>query len=265
MMVMGVDVTVQVIPELQRRMRTGIWQLLPKEKTEHSIRPVSSALFRYQYDSFKADRVQTLRAHWSICSSHGTPWQFNWRSFWCYEDLTKVRERFYWNSVRSDAEKCCGTCDLCAVRKGPENAQEEDCSCIMSSVHETTGYTPIPDVFERDLRLPADLLFSWPLDAPLAPEEYIRETQAWIEKCIIWLGERIGMASEKMKTRHDAKQLDTTSTKATKCGLWNRNVAKDSLKAVDQLGRSLHSLKRQNDLLVWIQKSPLKTEGNTLQ
>ncbi|GFX32073.1 uncharacterized protein TNCV_4099221 [Trichonephila clavipes] len=29
------------------------------------IRPVSSALFSYRYDSFKADRVQTLRAHWS--------------------------------------------------------------------------------------------------------------------------------------------------------------------------------------------------------
>ncbi|GFT96747.1 hypothetical protein TNCV_1159301 [Trichonephila clavipes] len=43
----------------------------------------------------------------------------NWRSFWCYEDLSKVRERFYWNNVRSDEEKCCGTCDLCAARKGP--------------------------------------------------------------------------------------------------------------------------------------------------
>ncbi|GFW18488.1 HTH_Tnp_Tc3_2 domain-containing protein [Trichonephila clavipes] len=35
------------------------------KQTEHSIRPVSSALFNYQYDSLKADRVQTLRAHWS--------------------------------------------------------------------------------------------------------------------------------------------------------------------------------------------------------
>ncbi|GFU25152.1 uncharacterized protein TNCV_3360631 [Trichonephila clavipes] len=31
-------------------------------------RQLSSALFSYRYDSFKADRVQTLRAHWSICS-----------------------------------------------------------------------------------------------------------------------------------------------------------------------------------------------------
>ncbi|GFU92008.1 transposable element Tcb1 transposase [Trichonephila clavipes] len=36
-----------------------------KKQTEHSIRPVSSALFNYRYDSLKADRVQTLRAHWS--------------------------------------------------------------------------------------------------------------------------------------------------------------------------------------------------------
>ncbi|GFW97182.1 uncharacterized protein TNCV_631871 [Trichonephila clavipes] len=39
-----------------------------KKQTEHSIRPVSSALFSYRYESFKADRVQTLRAHWYICS-----------------------------------------------------------------------------------------------------------------------------------------------------------------------------------------------------
>ncbi|GFU13996.1 uncharacterized protein TNCV_4050841 [Trichonephila clavipes] len=69
MMVMRVDVTAQDAPELQRRIRTGIFgQLLPKKQTEHSIRPVSSARFSYRYDSFKADLVQTLRAHWSICS-----------------------------------------------------------------------------------------------------------------------------------------------------------------------------------------------------
>ncbi|GFW28634.1 uncharacterized protein TNCV_2317821 [Trichonephila clavipes] len=44
MMVMGVDVTAQVTPELQRRMRTGIWQLLPKETdgAQHQTCLVSS-------------------------------------------------------------------------------------------------------------------------------------------------------------------------------------------------------------------------------
>ncbi|GFS54950.1 uncharacterized protein TNCV_3576511 [Trichonephila clavipes] len=69
MMVMLVDVIAQVAPELQIRMKTGIFgSYFQKKQTEHSIRPVSSALFSYRYDSFKADRVQTLRAHWSICS-----------------------------------------------------------------------------------------------------------------------------------------------------------------------------------------------------
>ncbi|GFY23005.1 uncharacterized protein TNCV_2182661 [Trichonephila clavipes] len=44
MMVMLVDVTAQVAPELQRRMTTGIWQLLPKEKdgAQHQTCLVSS-------------------------------------------------------------------------------------------------------------------------------------------------------------------------------------------------------------------------------
>ncbi|GBM01228.1 hypothetical protein AVEN_253624-1 [Araneus ventricosus] len=44
MMVMRVDVTAQVAPELQRRMRTGIWQLLPKETdgAQHQTCLVSS-------------------------------------------------------------------------------------------------------------------------------------------------------------------------------------------------------------------------------
>ncbi|GFV31846.1 uncharacterized protein TNCV_2087491 [Trichonephila clavipes] len=67
-MVMCVDVTAQVTPELQRRMRSGIWHYCLKKQKEHSIRPVSSALFSYRYNSFKVDRLQTLRAHWSICS-----------------------------------------------------------------------------------------------------------------------------------------------------------------------------------------------------
>ncbi|GFS51453.1 retrovirus-related Pol polyprotein from transposon 412 [Trichonephila clavipes] len=35
------------------------------------------------------------------------------------ETKKKVRERFYWNSVRSDVEQWCHTCDSCAARQGP--------------------------------------------------------------------------------------------------------------------------------------------------
>ncbi|GFU08047.1 retrovirus-related Pol polyprotein from transposon 412 [Trichonephila clavipes] len=74
-----------------------------------------------------------------------------------------------------------------------------------SAVHETTGYSPSQMLFGRDLRLPADLLFSRPPDAPLAPEEYIEKLQARMEVMHHLARERIGMASEKMKTRYDAR------------------------------------------------------------
>ncbi|GFW50306.1 retrovirus-related Pol polyprotein from transposon 412 [Trichonephila clavipes] len=44
-----------------------------------------------------------------------------------------------------------------------------------SAVHETTGYSPSQMLLGRDLRLPADILFSRPPDAPLATEEYVEK------------------------------------------------------------------------------------------
>ncbi|GFY11052.1 HTH_Tnp_Tc3_2 domain-containing protein [Trichonephila clavipes] len=44
-------------------MRTGIWQLLPKETDEAQHQTCLISSLHYRYDSFKADRVQTLRSH----------------------------------------------------------------------------------------------------------------------------------------------------------------------------------------------------------
>ncbi|GFW67791.1 retrovirus-related Pol polyprotein from transposon 412 [Trichonephila clavipes] len=60
-------------------------------------------------------------------------------------------------------------------------------------------------LFGRDIRLPTDLLFSWPPDALLAPEEYIEKLQARMEEMHRLARERISMASMKMKTRYDAR------------------------------------------------------------
>ncbi|GFU59985.1 retrovirus-related Pol polyprotein from transposon 412 [Trichonephila clavipes] len=115
-----------------------------------------------------------------------------------------------------------------------------------SAVHETTGYSPSQMLFGRDLRLPADLLFSRPPDAPLAPEEYIEKLEARMEEMHHLARERIGMASEKMKTRYDARATGHDFHEGDKVWLWNPKHRKGlSLsKAADQLRRSLHSPKK---------------------
>ncbi|GFW40159.1 retrovirus-related Pol polyprotein from transposon 412 [Trichonephila clavipes] len=74
-----------------------------------------------------------------------------------------------------------------------------------SAVHETTGNSSSQMLFGRDLRLPADILFSRHPDTPLAPEEYIEKLHARMEKMHHLARKRIGMAFEKMKTRYDAR------------------------------------------------------------
>ncbi|GFX02201.1 retrovirus-related Pol polyprotein from transposon 412 [Trichonephila clavipes] len=100
-----------------------------------------------------------------------------------------------------------------------------------SAVYETIGYSPSQMLFGLDLRLPADLLFSRPPGAPLAPEEYIEKLQARMEEMHQLARERTAMVSEKMKTRYDARATRHYLTKATKCGYGIRNFVKDSLRS----------------------------------
>ncbi|KAF8797284.1 hypothetical protein HNY73_001567 [Argiope bruennichi] len=124
-----------------------------------------------------------------------------------------------------------------------------------SSVHETTGYSPSQMLFGLHLRLPADLLFSRPPDAPLPPEEYVENLRTRMGEVHHLARDRIGMASEKMKTRYDDRATDTISTKETKCGYGIRNVTKDFLRRCRPTGRVLIPvLKRLNDVVIRIQK-----------
>ncbi|GFU52671.1 hypothetical protein TNCV_3893301 [Trichonephila clavipes] len=82
-----------------------------------------------------------------------------------------------------------------------------------------------------------DLLFRVPPDSPLAPEEYIEMLQEWMEKMHHVARERIGMDSEKMKTRYDARATRNDCHEGDKWGYGIRNVAKDSLRSCRPTGK----------------------------
>ncbi|GFT34737.1 retrovirus-related Pol polyprotein from transposon 412 [Trichonephila clavipes] len=89
------------------------------------------------YQKWESDDGKTLR--WQLIlpktrvstalnELHGSP---TGGHFGVMKTLQKVRERFYWNNVRSGVENCRRICDPCAARNVPGDALEQDCSCIM--------------------------------------------------------------------------------------------------------------------------------------
>ncbi|GFU29204.1 retrovirus-related Pol polyprotein from transposon 412 [Trichonephila clavipes] len=103
------------------------------------------------------------------------------------------------------------------------------CEILAIDITRTTALHPQSDgmmLFGRDLRLPADLLFSWPPDTPLEPEEYIEKLQARMEEMHHLARERIGMASEKMKTPYDARATGHDFREGDKVGLRNPKCRK---------------------------------------
>ncbi|GFV68415.1 retrovirus-related Pol polyprotein from transposon 412 [Trichonephila clavipes] len=74
---------------------------------------------KWESDDGKTFRWQLIlpktRVSTVLKELHGSP---TGGHFGVMKTLQKIRERFYWNNVRSDVEKCCGACYPCAARKG---------------------------------------------------------------------------------------------------------------------------------------------------
>ncbi|GFT38012.1 retrovirus-related Pol polyprotein from transposon 412 [Trichonephila clavipes] len=116
-----------------------------------------------------------------------------------------------------------------------------------SAVHETIGYSPSQMLFGRDVSLPADLLFSRPPDAPLEPEERIDKLQAWMEEMHHLARERIGMASEKMMTRYDARATKHDFHEVDKVWLWNPKRRKYSLRSCRPTGKVTYTILKKSE------------------
>ncbi|GFX15549.1 retrovirus-related Pol polyprotein from transposon 412 [Trichonephila clavipes] len=91
---------------------------------------------------------------------------------------------------------------------------------------------------------------------PLAPEEYIEKLQARMEKMHHLARERIGMASEKMNTRYDARAAGHKFYEGDEVWLWNPKRRKGLFPKLQTNWECPYIvLKRLNDVVVWIQKS----------
>jgi hypothetical protein len=125
-----------------------------------------------------------------------------------------------------------------------------------SAVHETTGFTPSQMLFGRELRLPCDLLFGRPPDAPSSPEDYVEDLQARLEDVHEFARGRINIATEKMKTRYDTRATGHQFQEGDKVWFWNPKRRKGlSPKFQSSWEGPYTVLKRLNDVVVRIRKS----------
>ncbi|GFX27885.1 retrovirus-related Pol polyprotein from transposon 412 [Trichonephila clavipes] len=154
-----------------------------------------------------------------------------------------------------DSAVCKRLCEIFTIDNTRTTAlhPQSDGMVERSAVHETTCYSPSQMLFGRDLRLLAELLFSRPPDSPLVPEEYIEKLQAWIEEMHHLATERIGMASEKTKTRFDARTTGHDFHEGDKVWSWNPKRRKGlSPKLQTNWEGPYAVLKRLNDVVVRI-------------
>ena len=90
-----------------------------------------------------------------------------------------------------------------------------------SAVHESTGFTPAMLTFGRELRLPCDLLFGRPPDAPSSPDQYLEDLQARLDGVHQFARERINVATDRMKTRYDIKATGHSYNPGDRVWFWN--------------------------------------------
>ncbi|KFM64846.1 Retrotransposable element Tf2 protein type 2, partial [Stegodyphus mimosarum] len=118
---------------------------------------------------------------------------------------------------------------------------------------ETTSNSPAQMLFGRDLRLPCDLLFGRPPDAPSSPEEYIQDLQEQFEVMHNVARERVNLATEKMKTHYNTRATGYRFNEGDRVWLWNPTRRKGlSPKLQSPWDGPYTVLNRLNDVVVRI-------------
>ncbi|KAF8785983.1 Retrovirus-related Pol polyprotein like [Argiope bruennichi] len=116
-----------------------------------------------------------------------------------------------------------------------------------SAEHEATRLTPAEMRFGRTLRLPCDIFFGRPTEAPSSRNEYVKNLEALLESKHAFASERIKLVSERMTTRYDSRVTDHQFKQAAKIA-WSSKSDGQTLTRLSS--KLLHSdLKRANHSL----------------
>ncbi|GFW23590.1 retrovirus-related Pol polyprotein from transposon 17.6 [Trichonephila clavipes] len=130
---------------------------------------------------------------------HGSP---TGGHFGVIKTLQKVRDRFYWNNVRSDVEKCCNTCDPCAARKGPRKRTRGSLQLYnVGAPFERIAFDilgPLPRSSDgnNNILVVMDYFTKWPVAYPIPDQEASTVAEGLVQHWISRFGVPLQLHSD---------------------------------------------------------------------
>ncbi|GBM23211.1 hypothetical protein AVEN_159889-1 [Araneus ventricosus] len=112
-------------------------------------------------------------------------------------------------------------------------------------------------LFGRTLRLLWDILFLRPSETPSSPNEYMKNLETRLESIHAFARERIKLASERMKTRHDSRATDHHFKEGDLVWVYNPKRRRGLSPMLQQNWEGPYTVvKKLNDVVYRVQRSP---------
>ena len=102
--------------------------------------------------------------------------------------MNRVRERFYWVEYTQDIKRYCGSCDLCAPRKGPSRKprspmKQYNVGAPMERIAvDILGPLPLSNKGNRYLLVATDYFTRWPEAYPIPNQEATTVARCLVEE-----------------------------------------------------------------------------------
>ncbi|GBM22724.1 hypothetical protein AVEN_143498-1 [Araneus ventricosus] len=167
--------------------------------------------------------------------------------FGIMKTLRRIRERFYWDRLRTNVEKWCRECHICRARKRPKT---EDGKSV-------TGRISAEKHSDRTPRFPCDILFGRPGDTPSSPNEDLNKFGARLESVQTSNRERVKLSRVLKKTHYDSGATEHHFKKGDLVSVCNRKQRRGlNTKPRQKCEGPYTVVKKLNDVVYRVQRSP---------